>query len=259
MRNLGDFKAGDVLYGKFTTYRPSTGEPFSLSGGSGPALRVYKNNSTTESTSGVTLTTDFDGIPGLNHFTIDTSADGTFYSEGSSFDIVIASGTVDNVSVAGACVAGFTLKRTALAAAQAVWDEVLAGHATAGTAGKALTDSAAGSLDAAGVRAAVGLASANLDTQLGAIDAKTTNLPSDPADQSLVLAATTAIYDRIGAPAGLTLAADVAAVKSDTAAIKAKTDSLNFTVAGIVDSNVQYVNDVQIQGNGQPGTEWGPV
>ncbi len=80
-------------------------------------------------------------------------------------------------------------------------------------------------LDAAGVRAAVGLASANLDTQIGdlptvaefnartlvaasyatatdlatvdtvvdAIKAKTDNLPTDPADQSLIIAATDAI------------------------------------------------------------------
>lgn len=67
-----------------------------------------------------------------------------------------------------------------------------------------------GGLDAAGVRAAIGLASANLDTQLSgintnidgvetkidtidgvadAIKAKTDNLPSDPADQSLIMAA----------------------------------------------------------------------
>lgn len=70
-------------------------------------------------------------------------------------------------------------------------------------------------LDAAGVRAAVGLASANMDTQLSTIDT----------------------------------VAD---------AIKAKTDSLTFTVAGQVDSNIQYVNDVQVQGDGQTGTEWGP-
>lgn len=62
-----------------------------------------------------------------------------------------------------------------------------------------------GGLDAAGVRAAVGLASDNLDTQLNslgstlvtiggyidtevaAIKAKTDNLPSDPADQSILL------------------------------------------------------------------------
>lgn len=45
---------------------------------------------------------------------------------------------------------------------------------------------------------------------------------------------------------------------SDVGAIKAKTDSLTFTVAGQVDANIQYVNDVQVTGNGQTGTEWGP-
>jgi hypothetical protein len=38
-----------------------------------------------------------------------------------------------------------------------------------------------GGIDAAGVRAAVGLASNNLDEQLAGINAKTTNLPDDPA------------------------------------------------------------------------------
>lgn len=55
--------------------------------------------------------------------------------------------------------------------ADAVWDEVLSGHTTAGTTGAALNTAASASgLDAAGVRAAVGLASANLDTQLSTID-----------------------------------------------------------------------------------------
>lgn len=73
-------------------------------------------------------------------------------------------------------------------------------------------------LDAAGTRSAVGLAVANLDTQLGAID--------DFLD-------------------------------TEIAAIKAKTDSLTFTVAGVVDANVQRINDVTITGNGQVGTEFG--
>lgn len=46
---------------------------------------------------------------------------------------------------------------------------------------------------------------------------------------------------------------------TEIAAIKAKTDSLTFTVAGQVDANIQYVNDVQITGTGQTGTEWGPA
>jgi len=70
-------------------------------------------------------------------------------------------------------------------------------------------------IDSASIRAAIGLASANLDTQLDALDG--------------------------------------------VAPIKAKTDSLTFTVAGQLDANIQYVNDVQVQGNGQTGTEWGPV
>lgn len=49
-----------------------------------------------------------------------------------------------------------------------------------------------------------------------------------------------------------------AAATVSLAAIKAKTDSLAFTVAGQVDANIQYVNDVQVTGNGSAGTPWGP-
>ncbi len=467
MKHLGDFDAASVLYTKFTTYRPSTGAPFTLAGT--PAVSIYKDGSLTQSTAGITLTVDFDGLTGLHHLAIDTSADGTFYSAGSHFEAVITTGTVDSVSVVGSCVASFSLRKdsalkatvagrtldvsaggeagldwanigspttavnlsatnidvdqvvasvsgavgsvtgavgsvtgnvggnvngsvatvnalaansiTAAAAAAdfgtevgtAVWatatreltagtnivlakgvgvtgfndldaagvrgavglasanldtqigtlataanlatvagyldteiaailadtnelqtdwanggrldlildarasqasvdtidgivDSILVDTAEIGAAGagltavasaanlatltgyvdtevaaiKATTDkldstleltsdgqiftaaalqnapSSGGGLDAAGVRAAVGLASANLDTQLAAIDTKTTNLPSDPADQSLIIAATTSLSGLIGTPAGASLAADVAAVQSDT-------------------------------------------
>lgn len=74
-------------------------------------------------------------------------------------------------------------------------------------------------LSAADIRAAVGLASANLDTQLSTID--------DLLD-------------------------------TEVAAIKAKTDSLTFTVAGQVDSNIQAVNDVTVTGAGTALSPWGP-
>lgn len=109
MASLGDFDTSTVVYGKFTTYRPSTGAAFTLGGT--PALSVYKDNSTTQSTTGVTLTADFDSVTGLNHFAIDTSADGTFYAAGSFFDIVITTGTVDSVSVVGSVVGSFTLRK----------------------------------------------------------------------------------------------------------------------------------------------------
>lgn len=108
-KHLGDYDARAVIYGKFTTYRPSTGASFTLGGT--PALSVYKDNSVTQSTTGVTLTVDFDSVTGLHHFAIDTSADGTFYAAGSFFDIVITTGTVDSVSVVGSVVASFTIRK----------------------------------------------------------------------------------------------------------------------------------------------------
>ena len=109
MKHLGDFDTGTVVYGKFTTFQPSTGAAFTLGGT--PALSVYKDNSVDQSTSGVSLTASFDSVTGLNHFAVDTSADGTFYAAGSFFDIVITTGTVDSVSVVGSVVASFTLRK----------------------------------------------------------------------------------------------------------------------------------------------------
>lgn len=149
---------------------------------------------------------------------------------------------------------------TAAGIADAVWDEALSGHAGAGSAGEALaaagtagdpwTTSLPGSyssgqagyiigtnlnatvssrlasasytapLDAAGTRSAVGLASANLDTQLSTIDTVVDSILVDTAE--------------IGtAGAGLTALATQASVNTiddfldtEIAAIKAKTDNL---------------------------------
>lgn len=49
-------------------------------------------------------------------------------------------------------------------------------------------------------------------------------------------------YARLGAPAGASTAADIAAVKTDTAGIKTQTDKLAFTVANQVDSNALSIN-----------------
>jgi hypothetical protein len=114
--------------------------------------------------------------------------------------------------------AGSSGGATAAEIATAVWTDLLAGSdfSTSSSIGKLLKDNVDAAissrlatsgytapLDAAGVRSAVGMASANLDTQLStiagyidtevaAIKAKTDNLPSDPADQSAVEAAITA-------------------------------------------------------------------
>jgi hypothetical protein len=64
-------------------------------------------------------------------------------------------------------------------------------------------------------------------------------------------------FARLGAPAGASVSADVAAVKSDTAAVKVKTDQLVFTKPNELDSNVQSLNGTTLNGDGS-GTPWGP-
>lgn len=58
-------------------------------------------------------------------------------------------------------------------------------------------------------------------------------------------------------------AAKTAAQASDIptaniSAIKTQTDKLTFTVTNQVDVNIQYVNDVQVNGAGTAGSPWGP-
>jgi hypothetical protein len=105
----GDYAPGDTVDCNFGTVRPSTGASFTLAGT--PAISVYKDNSTTESTTGVTLTADLDARTGLNHIRVTTASDGTFYSAGSFFEAVITTGTVDSVSVVGQPVCSFTLNK----------------------------------------------------------------------------------------------------------------------------------------------------
>lgn len=109
MQHLGDFNPSDTIDFKFVT-AGSTGAPTALTSG---AISVYKDDSTTQSTSGVTLTASFDSVTGLNHVRITTSSDGSFYAAGSSFQVVITTGTVDSVSVVGYVVANFTIRQAA--------------------------------------------------------------------------------------------------------------------------------------------------
>jgi hypothetical protein len=86
---------------KFNTV-DSTGAPIVLTGT--PTVTCYKDNSLTQSAAGLTLTTNFDGVVGLNNVQVDTSADGAFYSSGSVFQVVISAGTAGGVSQVGRCV-----------------------------------------------------------------------------------------------------------------------------------------------------------
>lgn len=94
---------------------------------------------------------------------------------------------------------------------------------------------------------ALGTADDAVLAQVALVKAKTDNLPADPADASDIAARFT------------TLDTNLATVDTVVDAIKAKTDSLTFTVANKVDSNVKVVNDITVDGAGTSGDPWGPV
>lgn len=106
MSYQGDYAEDAIVDFTFHT-NGTTGAPTTLSGT--PALSVYKANSTTQSTAGITLSADFDTVTGLNHVRIDTSAD-AFYATGNDYSVVITTGTVGGTSVVGYTVGSFSIE-----------------------------------------------------------------------------------------------------------------------------------------------------
>ncbi len=112
--NLGDIAVGQILYFHFTTRQFSTGAPITSAN---LAISVYKDDSTTQSTAGVTVTftSGFDNVAGLVSVKIDTSQDGTFYAAAHDFSVVVTTGTADSVSIVGEVVGYFSIQnRSAL-------------------------------------------------------------------------------------------------------------------------------------------------
>jgi hypothetical protein len=288
MRHLGDFAPATVLYFMFTTYRPSTGAAFTLAGT--PVVRVYKAGSTTQHTTTYSVTADFDSLTGLNYFTIDTSADGTFFAAGGVFNCVLEAGTVDSVSIVGTVVGSFTLNATAAlrpttagrtldvsAGGEAGVDWANVGSPTTTLALTGTTIATTQKVDVETIKTNPVVNGGTITFPSGATLASTTNitggtittttnltnLPAITANwltaAGLDAGAVTEIQAGLATAAALTtVEGKVDTVDTVADAIKAKTDSLTFTVAGQVDANIQYVNDVAVTGTGAVGDEWGP-
>jgi hypothetical protein len=228
----------------------------------------------------------------------------------------IAAGAITAAAIANGAIDAATFAAGAIDAAALAADagtEIATAVWASGTRSLTVLDEDSTTLDLdTTIRAAVGLATANLDTQLAdlptnaelatalgtaddavltaigdlptnaelatalgtaddavlaqiaLVKAQTDLIPSDPADASVIAGRfdtlDTSIAD-LPTNAELTTALGTAddAVLAQIALVKAKTDSLTFTVAGEIDANIQSVNDVTVTGDGQTGTEWGPA
>jgi hypothetical protein len=164
----------------------------------------------------------------------------------------------DSLTTYASAVAGSVVKEiadnaggsalTAAAIADAVWDEAQADHVTAGSFGLIASEIADILVDTAEIGAAgAGLTAINLPDQTMNITGSITgnlsgSVGSVTGAVGSVTGAVGSVTGAVGSVTGLTA--------SDVGAIKTKTDSLTFTVAGHVDANVQRNNDVAITGDG---------
>lgn len=143
-------------------------------------------------------------------------------------NVVNAGGTAwgsGAITAASIATGAFTSAKFAANALDAVWSTATR-LLTAGTnivLAKGTGVTGFNDLDAPGVRTAVGLASASLDTQLSGINSKTTNLPPDPADASDIAAAFGTVNTNVGT------------VNTTVDAIKAKTDTIPASPAAVSD------------------------
>lgn len=233
MMYLGDFAEDQTVRFHWGT-TAIAGE--SITRATNGTISVYKDGNTTQTTTGVTDTEDFDSLTGVHYCEIATTD--AFYVAGSEYTVILSGATIDGKSI-NTPLAHFSIERTGGALA-------LLKNTTYGlSAAKTVQD---------------------------AIKAKTDNLPSDPADASVIagrfdtldtnLATVDTVVDAVLEDTGTTLPATLSTIAqyidTEVGAIKAKTDSLTFTVAGQVDANIQYVNDVPVNGTGATGDEWGP-
>lgn len=99
MIDLGTIKPGNTIRIPFGSFAAATGAPAAVTNYADADIQVYKDGSTTQraSAAGLTATTTFDTLTGVNLVTIDTSDNTTagFWAAGSEYIVIVSDITVD--------------------------------------------------------------------------------------------------------------------------------------------------------------------
>lgn len=254
---LGDFLDGQTVR-KMWNSNAVAGE--SITRATNGTISVYKDGGTTQTTTGVTDTEDFDSLTGVHLCAVATTD--SFYTPGSDFEVVLSAATIDGKTI-NATLFSFSIRNRSNATIMERGTVPAAGSTTATRLAAALTyanDIFNGGLlsfvfgtgkgqstsitDYANTNdtvthPAIALA-ASTDTVYEVLPyglvAPTSGAPA-PVDVinwkgSAAPAMTGDAYARLGAPSGASTSADIAAVKTDTAGVKTKTDFLPSATAG---------------------------
>jgi hypothetical protein len=218
---LDSYPSGSTIYALFHTYN-SSGASVTISNFAVTDIEIYKNGSTTQraSDNGYALL-DTDGVDFDSTTGIHGISIDLSDNSDASFYTVGAQFTVVIASItADSQTVNFVVGTFRIAAA-----ENTTGYPT--------------------VTIKDGTGTGELDTASGVVLAK------DHTGANLATASALDTVDNF-------VDTEITSLQSDVTAIKAKTDSLTFTVASVVDANIQRVNDVAVTGTGAVGDEWGP-
>lgn len=262
MMYLGDFPTSAMIDFNWSS---NASDGASVTRATNGTVSVYKANGTTQSTSGVTDTEDFDGLTGIHHCRIDTSADGTFYAAGGEFSVVLSAATIDGETV-NAVLGHFSIERSGgalallknatygLSALETIVDD-LEGRLTATRAGyldnlSAGAVATAAALDAVDnfVDTEVAAVLAAVDTEVAAIKAKTDNLPASPAavGSAMTLAADAVTAAALAADAGTEIGTAVWATAARTLTAATNVTSTGaavpITAGGLVSADVTAIS-----------------
>jgi hypothetical protein len=104
MRYLGNIAAGQTLTFLFAT---NDGAGAAIAPTTAGTVSVYKDDNTTQTTTGVTYTPSFDGVAGVNLVKIATSD--AFYSAGHDYTVVLTGAVIDGETV-NAVLAAFAIE-----------------------------------------------------------------------------------------------------------------------------------------------------
>ncbi len=100
MIDLGNVRPGRTIRIPFGSFAASTGAPSAVTNYADADIFVYKDGSTTKraSAAGITATTSFDSLTGVNLITIDLSDNTTadFWAAGAEYIVVVSDITVDS-------------------------------------------------------------------------------------------------------------------------------------------------------------------
>lgn len=253
---MNSYPASSVVPILFSTYAGATGASVTLTGLAVTDIEIYKGTSMTQraSDAGYTLLDtdgiDIDGITGIHGFSIDLgdNTDAGFYAVGSFYHVVVSAVTVDSQTV------NFIADRFRIVAAEAV-------------AGKPKVDVDAWLGTAAATPTVAGVPEVDV-THLGGAAQSATDLKDfaddgyDPATnkvQGVVLVDTITTYTgntvqtgdsfaRLGAPAGASISADIAA-------IEAQTDDIGAAGAGLTAIPWNAAWDAEVQSEVQDALE----